>query len=80
MAASRILVVDDEEHLAAGIRENLQAEGYETEVAHDGEQGLTMARDREFDLDEVPFAEQLMKPPPDFQGFLQMLLAAVPLQ
>jgi two-component system alkaline phosphatase synthesis response regulator PhoP len=50
LAASRILVVDDEEHLAAGIRENLQAEGYETEVAHDGEQGLTMARDREFDL------------------------------
>jgi len=25
---ARILVVDDEEHLATGIRENLEAEGY----------------------------------------------------
>ena len=50
MATPRILVVDDEEHLAAGIRENLQAEGYDTEVAHDGEQGLAMARELAFDL------------------------------
>jgi two-component system, OmpR family, alkaline phosphatase synthesis response regulator PhoP len=48
--AAKILVVDDEEHLAAGIRENLAAEGYATEVAHDGEQGLTMAREGGFDL------------------------------
>ena len=27
----RVLVVDDEEHLALGIAENLAAEGYETE-------------------------------------------------
>ncbi len=47
---ARILVIDDEEHLAAGIRENLQAEGYDTEVAHDGEQGLTMIRAGAFDL------------------------------
>ena len=50
MATPSILVVDDEEHLAAGIRENLQAEGYDIEVAHDGEQGLAMARERGFDL------------------------------
>ena len=47
---ARILVVDDEEHLAAGIRENLQSEGYETEVAFDGEQGLARAHDGAFDL------------------------------
>ena len=47
---ARILVVDDEEHLAAGIRENLQAEGYDTEIAHDGEQGLKKIRAGSFDL------------------------------
>ena len=49
-APARILVVDDEEHLAAGIRENLVAEGYKTDVAHDGEQGLTKIRGGAFDL------------------------------
>jgi two-component system alkaline phosphatase synthesis response regulator PhoP len=49
-APARILVVDDEEHLAAGIRENLQAEGYDAEVAHNGEQGLEMVRAGAFDL------------------------------
>ena len=37
--AARILVVDDEAHLAAGIRENLEAEGYRADVAHDGTAG-----------------------------------------
>ncbi len=50
LAPARILVVDDEEHLAAGIRENLQAEGYETDVAHNGEQGLAKVRAGAFDL------------------------------
>jgi len=45
-----ILVVDDEEHLADGIRENLQAEGYDTEVAHDGAEGLKKALATRFDL------------------------------
>ena len=49
-APARILVVDDEEHLAAGIRENLQAEGYDTDVAHNGEQGLAKVRAGAFDL------------------------------
>jgi len=34
---SRILVVEDEEHLAQGLRFNLEAEGYEAEVVGDGE-------------------------------------------
>jgi two-component system alkaline phosphatase synthesis response regulator PhoP len=47
---ARILVVDDEAHLAEGIRENLVAEGYATEVAHDGVEGLARIRSRHFDL------------------------------
>jgi DNA-binding response OmpR family regulator len=34
---SRVLVVEDEAHLAQGLRFNLEAEGYSTEVAADGE-------------------------------------------
>jgi len=47
---ARILVVDDEIHLADGIRENLAAEGYEAEVAHDGEDGLAKVLTQNFDL------------------------------
>lgn len=47
---ARILVVDDETHLADGIRENLEAEGYATEVAYDGEAGLKLIRRQDFDL------------------------------
>jgi two-component system alkaline phosphatase synthesis response regulator PhoP len=47
---ARILVVDDEAHLADGIRENLAAEGYATEVAYDGAAGLRAAESAPFDL------------------------------
>jgi two-component system alkaline phosphatase synthesis response regulator PhoP len=46
----RILVVDDETHLADGVRENLEAEGYETDVAYDGEQGYEKLKRSHFDL------------------------------
>lgn len=46
----RILIVDDEAHLADGIRENLDAEGYETAVAYDGADGLAALRGQKFDL------------------------------
>jgi two-component system alkaline phosphatase synthesis response regulator PhoP len=49
-ARPRILVVDDEAHLAAGISENLEAEGYVAEVAHDGAEGLEKIRAQDFDL------------------------------
>jgi two-component system alkaline phosphatase synthesis response regulator PhoP len=49
-AAAHILVVDDEAHLAAGIAENLEAEGYRTDVAHDGLAGLERLRAQPFDL------------------------------
>jgi len=48
--AARILVVDDEAHLADGIRENLTAEGYETTVAYDGAAGLSAIQEKSFDL------------------------------
>jgi DNA-binding response OmpR family regulator len=37
---SRILIVEDEEHLAQGLRFNLQAEGYAVDVADRGERAL----------------------------------------
>jgi two-component system alkaline phosphatase synthesis response regulator PhoP len=48
--AARILVVEDEAHLADGIRENLAAEGYEAAVAHDGASGLAVVKTSSFDL------------------------------
>jgi two-component system alkaline phosphatase synthesis response regulator PhoP len=39
-AASHVLVVEDDPHLAAGVAENLRAEGYEVSTAGDGEQAL----------------------------------------
>jgi two-component system alkaline phosphatase synthesis response regulator PhoP len=48
--AAHILVVDDEAHLATGIAENLEAEGYRTSVAHDGVAGLERLRAEPFDL------------------------------
>ncbi len=47
---ARILVVEDEEHLAEGIRENLEEEGYVVAVASDGAAGLERARADAFDL------------------------------
>ena len=36
---SRVLVVEDEAHLAQGLRFNLEAEGYAAEVVGDGGNG-----------------------------------------
>jgi DNA-binding response OmpR family regulator len=37
---TRVLIVEDEEHLARGLKFNLEAEGIEAEVVGDGERGL----------------------------------------
>jgi DNA-binding response OmpR family regulator len=47
---SRVLVVEDEEHLANGLRFNLEAEGYQVELTDNGEAAL----------------ESLMETPPRF--------------
>ncbi len=50
MSAS-VLVVEDEKHLADGLRFNLEAEGYRVETASDGEEALRLllGERREFD-------------------------------
>ena len=47
-----ILLVEDEEHLARGLKFNLEAEGYHTEVVGDGESALDLLlkQRQEFDL------------------------------
>jgi DNA-binding response OmpR family regulator len=45
----RVLVVEDEVALAEGIRRGLEAEGFATDVAHDGTDGLTMALEHDYD-------------------------------
>ena len=49
---NEILVVEDEEHLARGLKFNLDAEGYRTKVVGDGEAALDLLlnQDSEFDL------------------------------
>jgi len=46
----RILVVEDEPVIALGLRDSLEAEGYEVEVAADGVAGETRAREGGFEL------------------------------
>ncbi|HEY7660753.1 MAG TPA: response regulator transcription factor [Actinomycetota bacterium] len=45
----RILVVEDEKRLAAGLKKGLEAEGFATDVALDGTDGLWMAREHPYD-------------------------------
>jgi DNA-binding response OmpR family regulator len=45
----KILIVEDEQHLADGLRFNLEAEGYEVEIAADGEAALDATAGAEFD-------------------------------
>ena len=47
---ARVLIVDDEVDLAEGIAEGLRNEGFEVELAHDGETGLAMASSGGFEL------------------------------
>jgi len=45
----RILVVEDEERLAAGLKQGLEADGFATDVARTGTDGLWMAREFPYD-------------------------------
>ena len=45
----RVLVVEDERRLAAGLRKGLEAEGFAVDVALDGADGLWMAREHAYD-------------------------------
>ncbi len=50
--AQRVLIVEDEQHLAEGLRFNLEAEGFSAEVQDDGERALARLLDpaEHFDL------------------------------
>jgi DNA-binding response OmpR family regulator len=50
---SRILVVEDEQHLADGLRFNLEAEGYEVKVVDNGESALDTLRTEPSPFDVV---------------------------
>jgi DNA-binding response OmpR family regulator len=45
-----VLVIEDDEVLAEGLRRGLDAEGFATDVAHDGNDGLWMAREHPYDV------------------------------
>lgn len=45
----RVLVVEDERHLAEALQRGLGAEGFAVDVAHNGTDGLWMAREHSYD-------------------------------
>ncbi len=46
----RILVVEDEKKVASFIKRGLEEEGYSVDVAYDGDEGLKMGADEDYDL------------------------------
>lgn len=50
MSAQRLLLVEDEAHLAEVVADNLELEGYELQVVGDGRSALDKARAERFDL------------------------------
>ncbi|HXY75651.1 MAG TPA: response regulator transcription factor [Steroidobacteraceae bacterium] len=67
--APRVLVVEDDPHLAAGVVENLRAEGYEVSSARDGEEAHRWLRGAPCDL----IVLDVMLPGLDGFGLCQML-------
>ncbi len=45
----KILIVEDEKHIADGLRFNLEADGFEVKMAYDGEAALEILGEEEFD-------------------------------
>ena len=46
---AHILIVEDENHIAEGIRFNLETEGFDTTIVEDGEQALAIVEKEDFD-------------------------------
>ena len=61
----KILIVEDEQHLADGLRFNLVAEGYEAEAVGDGETALTRALIEKISFDAIVLDVML----PGINGF-----------
>ena len=47
---ARVLVVDDEKLIVKGIRFSLEQDGMEVDCAYDGEEALSMAKEKEYDM------------------------------
>jgi len=47
---TKILIVEDEPNMRMGLRDNLEFEGYEVSIAEDGEKGLKMIRENQYNL------------------------------
>ena len=62
-AKVRILIVEDDPSIAAGLRMNLRHEGYDVHLAHDGASGLAAA------LDEAPDLILLDVMMPEMNGY-----------
>jgi DNA-binding response OmpR family regulator len=65
---TRILVVEDEQHLAEGLRFNLEAEGYEVQVVESGEAALEVLSGKQAAFDVVILDVML----PGIDGFEAM--------
>lgn len=65
MLTSHILVVEDEEHLAEGVRFNLEAEGYEVTIAADGRTAVDLLTQGEAEFGLVILDLML----PEWSGF-----------
>jgi two-component system alkaline phosphatase synthesis response regulator PhoP len=57
----RILVVEDERHLAEGLRFNLEVENFDVEIAVDGAQALSLLLDKEKNFDAIVLDVMLPK-------------------
>ena len=45
----KVLIVEDEKHIAEGLRFNLEIDGFEVKTAHDGEAALDILKEESFD-------------------------------
>lgn len=61
----KILIVEDEQHLAEGLRFNLEAENFEAEIAGDGKQALEILLDENKRFDAIVLDVML----PELSGF-----------
>ncbi len=48
--ADKILIVDDEKLIVKGLKFSIEADGYETDVAYDGEEALEKAKNNKYSL------------------------------
>jgi len=46
----KILIVEDEPNMRMGLKDNLEFEGYEVDSAEDGEKGLKLIREKQYNL------------------------------